>query len=622
MCVAEIELIKGADNGNPPDKLPEAYPKVNRNFKRLNDRMEGHISGPRAHDAQNIAYDGDVSDADDVAEALDELKRTMDQLIVDGDSSPEAAAARYSSPYNKTYPTLKDRLDAADNRILNFPLFMISDYANIQAAIDVCAGKGGGTVLIPAGMYTVPPLVLKTGVTLQGSGIGVTVLTLSAGSNTAFVTAATSTKNVTLTGISFDANKSAQTASADALKLVGTNNVIVDTCQFYNALGHGVSLDACNGFTIRSSQIYSNESNGLIYRDTKSLRIADNHIYNNKQRGVSSYGETEFGSEMVTIERNRIRANTLDGIRIEYTSTKKSNTRDVTITQNRVADNLSHGIVVRSESSMITENRVTGNGLIESEQGICVQAADTTVADNLIAYSSGVGIDLGNATRAIVDANRVLFCGLLGIEINSTPEATVTNNIVLYNNRINYNITITGGIMIHLGSPFPEVDGESYSVMVSGNRVGSGTYQKYGIYVSDGSYDVSIVGNHCKGSGSSSDIFSASSSVLIENNMTSVSSQSGVIFASAYDLRIPIHANIFKVNGTTTINTIKFEGNVMPVGKRIVLIFQQIMLVNDKSQANGNVDLQGAVALQTTINTTLELVSDGTNWLEMSRNVK
>lgn len=35
--MAEIELIKGADNGNPPDTIGTAYPKINRNTTKLND---------------------------------------------------------------------------------------------------------------------------------------------------------------------------------------------------------------------------------------------------------------------------------------------------------------------------------------------------------------------------------------------------------------------------------------------------------------------------------------------------------------------------------------------------------------------------------------------------------
>lgn len=142
--MAEIELIKGADNGNPPDRLNEAYPKVNRNFQGLSERVN-------------------------------DVKSTMDQLIVQGDSGPEAAAARYSSVFNKSFVTLKDRLDYAENileeeRSGRIEYVYPSKYENLQSAIDDCAAAGGGTVFIMPGDYTETGILLKPKVCLAGSG--------------------------------------------------------------------------------------------------------------------------------------------------------------------------------------------------------------------------------------------------------------------------------------------------------------------------------------------------------------------------------------------------------------------------------------------------------------------
>lgn len=50
--MANIEIIKGADNGNPPDTLRQMYPKVNRNFTGLNDQVVQHISDNTVHVTQ------------------------------------------------------------------------------------------------------------------------------------------------------------------------------------------------------------------------------------------------------------------------------------------------------------------------------------------------------------------------------------------------------------------------------------------------------------------------------------------------------------------------------------------------------------------------------------------
>lgn len=73
-----------------------------------------HKISTSAHPAQNVTYTGKVTGVKDVKQAIDAVKTTIDQAIVSGDSGPEARTARYSTPQNKTYDTLKDRLDTSD----------------------------------------------------------------------------------------------------------------------------------------------------------------------------------------------------------------------------------------------------------------------------------------------------------------------------------------------------------------------------------------------------------------------------------------------------------------------------------------------------------------------------
>lgn len=123
--MADIELILGADNGHSPaDKLSQAYPKINRNFTELNDELAqeevaraaadtAHANSGNAHPAENVTYDGEVSAATNVKQAVDGLKITLDQAILGaGDSGPEVTAARFNTGSGEIFPTLKDRLDA------------------------------------------------------------------------------------------------------------------------------------------------------------------------------------------------------------------------------------------------------------------------------------------------------------------------------------------------------------------------------------------------------------------------------------------------------------------------------------------------------------------------------
>lgn len=144
--MADIEIIKGADNGNPPDTLRQMYPKVNRNFQNMNNeiaanktdadnKLEAHKNSTTAHPAQHIPYTGDIVGVSDVKGALDKTKQTIDDLILgSGDSGPEVAAARGG------YPTLGDRLDSSDAQLADLTpdvyrvvdLFAMSGQSNMQ----------------------------------------------------------------------------------------------------------------------------------------------------------------------------------------------------------------------------------------------------------------------------------------------------------------------------------------------------------------------------------------------------------------------------------------------------------------------------------------------------------
>lgn len=170
--MAEIEIIKGADNGNPPDTLREMYPKVNRNFQRLNsevganktdadNKLEAHKNSTSAHAAQNITYSGDIIGASNVKQALDNTKQTIDDLILgSGDSGPEVAAARGG------YPTLGDRLDGIDNTLNTKATSRwldalengavadgITNASTVIQALINQVGQNGGVVFVPKGVY-------------------------------------------------------------------------------------------------------------------------------------------------------------------------------------------------------------------------------------------------------------------------------------------------------------------------------------------------------------------------------------------------------------------------------------------------------------------------------------
>jgi hypothetical protein len=169
MTMAEIELIRGADNGNlPADTLRMMYPKVNRNFARLNneaDALDQRLKN------QDIRIDNIVSQSgDDITEIVD---------------------ARYSAPKDVTFPVLKDRMDASEEDVIALqaetatgifnvvngynadPTGVTDSATAIQSAINAAYAAGGGVVYFPDGSYkTDTTITMKPSVFLRGSSPG------------------------------------------------------------------------------------------------------------------------------------------------------------------------------------------------------------------------------------------------------------------------------------------------------------------------------------------------------------------------------------------------------------------------------------------------------------------
>lgn len=78
----------------------------------------------------NIGFDRVQTDVDVINAELTDQDTRIDNLVINGDSGPEAADARYSAPKNITFPVLKDRLDA-DEEDLVAAKGRIARYENI-----------------------------------------------------------------------------------------------------------------------------------------------------------------------------------------------------------------------------------------------------------------------------------------------------------------------------------------------------------------------------------------------------------------------------------------------------------------------------------------------------------
>lgn len=502
---------------------------------------------------------------------------------------------------------------------------LTDDTVAIQSAINAAAVNGGDT-FFPSGTYVASGITLKSQVNLVGVK-KVSALKLKNGSTSPLITG-NNVSDFSITNLVLDGNKAGQTNASglDVVSLSSCQNSIIASCEIKNGYSaHGIELINCHNIDILSNYIHDNGGNGVIYTNSHYLDIADNEIDHNGQRGISDYGTVTNGSYNIRIQNNQISYSTNEGVGFNFADSVNLTpcTIYANVENNQIFNNNEHGIVAKCNYSSIVGNQVIGNGNNSATQGIVVQANYTTIAGNLVDSNKGVGIDLGNCLRCVISGNLVTSNGCLGIEVNSTEDTSVVGNTVLFNNATNYGLANTAGIQVHTNNQTGWT-GFSQNVTVTGNRVSTGTNQVYGIYVDSSSKYVVISDNAVKGGGNTADIRSDSPSVRDVGNITGASEPDIISLSSNYDMVVPLSVDFFEITGTTTINTIKFDGNILPAGKRITVMFNGALIVNNVTTANpnGNIRLSGGTTLTTTVGTILELVCDGTEWKEVCRSVK
>jgi len=95
------------------NKLLEWWPIIKSNLQQIQDIINGHAAGTSdKHTAEHITYSGNVPDATNVKEGLDNLKTNVDQIITTPISGE--AAAQEMVLARGTYGTLPDRLNGVD----------------------------------------------------------------------------------------------------------------------------------------------------------------------------------------------------------------------------------------------------------------------------------------------------------------------------------------------------------------------------------------------------------------------------------------------------------------------------------------------------------------------------
>jgi polygalacturonase len=343
----------------------------------------------------------------------------------------------------------------------------------IQAALTACSNAGGGTVLIPPGVYLITQsLQIGSNTTLAGAGIGITTIRASAGfaptqvgTNGGAVMLAgagnTSHANVAVTGITFDMNRANITAIpgyADApecapVSLQNITGLVVDKCQVINAVGYSVYLFGCASFTISNCRVLTGQSatNGtLTFSQQDGIHVSAS------QNGAVTGNNVDTGTIGNVGD---------DGIALQSRGTGGSAIANVTVTGNIIRA-ASAGIDLAMSGGPVSGVTIAGND-IWAALGAGIKTAPFATGTSVV---SGVTIT-GNTLTNVASGN----AGDAGIELMDYTTAGSSGagwqDIVISGNTIS-GVTNTAGAAIYAG--------QGTGLTVSGNTL-DGLSTLYGI---------------------------------------------------------------------------------------------------------------------------------------------
>jgi hypothetical protein len=393
----------------------------------------------------------------------------------------------------------------------------IADDAAAISAAARALPQAGGVLYFPPGHYSVrSSIVLRSGVSLRGAGIGVSRISQASGANLSSLVSYPGASFVMVSDLTFDGNKAVNTTRNDGLlNFENSADVIVKNCEFKDAVGHssvGVALRfggdnkriLIDGNYVHDAGMAGTKPADGIYFGGSSVRIVNNLVVKASDTGIvyeAVSSAAEAPSDHGVIASNIVR-NTPQGIAVDAaiagtvgsTTAVVGNTVDgvnavngasifvfrgargraqsaVSVVGNIIRDSTDgHGILLDGVSDVVINGNVlSGISRQKAKHGITVlRSKGISVAGNAIHGSGGDGISLQGVTDAAVIGNTVGEPNLAGVE----------------------------GVGIDVRD---QGSARSEGVVVVANNV-SGTKQKYGLQVADAATNLLAMGNSLAGS--------------------------------------------------------------------------------------------------------------------------
>jgi hypothetical protein len=336
---------------------------------------------------------------------------------------PAANPADVGDPLRATINQVHtESLDYAEEVAGGTFVVLGSTFGDIQTKVDAAAAAGGGTVLIPEGVYTGSARVeLRDNVVLRGSGQGATILRALSGISAGVIVALSSDTVVdaVVQDLTVDANSLAgingiqiSTASRVTVARATTVNAAIGVwlngsadCKVLDCF---VSTSSLRGIEtssirtlIRSCNIDTALDTGITVTGAPDCRIEATRIASVGSTGASKHGINIIaGSDRTQVAGcPRIAPTGGMGIRVDAST-------GVDIFENTI-DQAAATLEAIGLTSTATDARVTANRVLNGkDNGISVSGARSVVTSNIVDGTQFMGIQI-NANDCVVNSNVV-----------------------------------------------------------------------------------------------------------------------------------------------------------------------------------------------------------------------
>lgn len=447
------------------------------------------------------------------------------------------------------------------------------DSATIQAAIN--GSPVGSTIEIPAslGGGVAAGLVVNKKVHILSHEGG---LKQKAATSVPLITYL-GVSGFKLRGLSIDGNKANQ--------LVQTNTVVISGCSNFKVTDIAIDGSSYNGIRVEAntdvhparSYLRNVESTrasycGIELYDASRISLVNCSSCDNAGYGFSYNSSIEEAGSDIIISGGNYDYNGYTGVNFpyfNYTGLKgrcgKAQVIGVSACFNGSNYN---GITLQGKEKSATGCTANNNGL----QGIMVNGQRCSVSTCTTNFNGSVGIDFGDCEDITCTGNSVFSNQDIGIEINSCLRGTVCGNTVNGNN-IHLN-SVKAGIALYIGSGGYPFIGPTSGISVTGNFVGPGPNQDFGIYLSADTSENFVGGNTTTNAGAVQDVRCISALNIVTagaSHASHMGAASQITIPTAATVTIPDAQEVVFLTGTVNVATIT-SGNLY-AGRSITLIF-------------------------------------------------